>query len=98
MSSIHGHEVLQMMLASGESWTVASLEAAIRRRFGEEARFHTCSAENLSAAQLVAFLEKKGKFIAREEGFTTAKNKICDIKRAATRTVAARGINSARRG
>ncbi|MFR6579829.1 MAG: DUF2492 family protein, partial [Klebsiella pneumoniae] len=21
MSSIHGHEVLQMMLASGESWT-----------------------------------------------------------------------------
>ncbi|MEC5120627.1 DUF2492 family protein, partial [Klebsiella pneumoniae] len=27
MSSIHGHEVLQMMLASGESWTVASLEA-----------------------------------------------------------------------
>ena len=44
MSSIHGHEVLQMMLASGESWTVASLEAAIRRRFGEEARFHTCSA------------------------------------------------------
>ena len=28
MSSIHGHEVLQMMLASGESWTVASLEAA----------------------------------------------------------------------
>ncbi|HBX4662671.1 TPA: DUF2492 family protein [Klebsiella pneumoniae] len=85
MSSIHGHEVLQMMLASGESWTVASgeswtvasLEAAIRRRFGEEARFHTCSAENLSAAQLVAFLEKKGKFIAREEGFTTAENKIC---------------------
>lgn len=55
MSSIHGHEVLQMMLASGESWTVASLEAAIRRRFGEEARFHTCSAENLSAAELVAF-------------------------------------------
>ncbi|HHV5479469.1 TPA: YecH family metal-binding protein [Klebsiella pneumoniae] len=72
MSSIHGHEVLQMMLASGESWT-----AAIRRRFGEEARFHTCSAENLSAAELVAFLEKKGKFIAREEGFTIAENKIC---------------------
>ncbi len=76
-ASIHGHEVLQMMLASGESWTVASLEAAIRRRFGEEARFHTCSAEHLSAAELVAFLEKKGKFIAREEGFTTAENKIC---------------------
>ena len=77
MSSIHGHEVLQMMLASGECWTAASLEAAIHRRFGAEARFHTCSAENLSAAELVAFFEKKGKFIAKEEGFTTAENKIC---------------------
>lgn len=77
MSSIHGHEVLQMMLASQESWTVSSLETAIHRRFGAEARFHTCSAENLSAAELVAFLQKKGKFIAKEEGFTTAKNKIC---------------------
>ncbi|MEB6583500.1 YecH family metal-binding protein [Klebsiella quasipneumoniae] len=77
MSSIHGHEVLQMMLASGECWTAASLEAVIHRRFGAEARFHTCSAENLSAADLVAFLEQKGKFIARAAGFTTAENKIC---------------------
>ena len=73
----YGHEVLQMMLASGECWTAASLEAAIHRRFGAEARFHTCSAENLSAAELVAFLEQKGKFIARATGFTTAENKIC---------------------
>ncbi len=77
MSSIHGHEVLQMMLASGESWTVASLEAAIRRRFGEEARFHTCSAENLSRRTAGGVFREKGKFIAREEGFTTAENKIC---------------------
>ncbi|PAW14339.1 hypothetical protein CKJ89_24770 [Klebsiella pneumoniae] len=77
MSSIHGHEVLQMMLASDESWTVASLEAPFAAALAKRSRFHTCSAENLSAAQLVAFLEKKGKFIAREEGFTTAENKIC---------------------
>nr|EGT0068334.1 YecH family protein [Klebsiella michiganensis] len=58
MPSIHGHEVLQMMISSGESYTVATLEAAIIARFGKEARFHTCSAENLSAAELVAFLQK----------------------------------------
>ncbi|MDU4232406.1 MAG: YecH family protein, partial [Klebsiella grimontii] len=56
MPSIHGHEVLQMMISSDESYTVATLEAAIIARFGKEARFHTCSAENLSAAELVAFL------------------------------------------
>ncbi|MEN0615910.1 YecH family metal-binding protein [Klebsiella indica] len=77
MQSIHGHEVLQMMLASGEPYTAASLEAAITARFGTEARFHTCSAEGLSAAELVAFLQKKGKFIARENGFNTHESKIC---------------------
>ncbi|STW06195.1 putative metal-binding protein [Klebsiella grimontii] len=77
MPSIHGHEVLQMMISSGESYTVATLEAAIIARFGKEARFHTCSAENLSAAELVAFLQKKGKFIAVDEGFNTHESKIC---------------------
>ncbi|EMJ4789213.1 YecH family metal-binding protein [Klebsiella oxytoca] len=77
MQSIHGHEVLQMMIDSGETYTVATLEAAIAARFGKEARFHTCSAENLSAAELVAFLQKKGKFIAAEEGFNTHESKIC---------------------
>ncbi len=77
MPSIHGHEVLQMMLASGEQYTVATLEAAIIALFGEEARFHTCSAENLSAAELVAFLQKKGKFIAANKGFNTHESKIC---------------------
>lgn len=59
MPSIHGHEVLQMMISSDESYTVATLEAAIIARFGKEARFHTCSAENLSAAELVAFCRKR---------------------------------------
>jgi probable metal-binding protein len=29
MQSIHGHEVLQMMIASGEPYSTATLEAAI---------------------------------------------------------------------
>lgn len=77
MSSIHGHEVLQMMITSGESYTVASLEAAIVTRFGAAARFHTCSAQNMSARELVDFLQRKGKFIPADSGFTTAAEKIC---------------------
>lgn len=49
MDSIHGHEVLNMMIESGEQYTHASLEAAIKARFGEQARFHTCSAEGMTA-------------------------------------------------
>ncbi|ECY3488055.1 DUF2492 family protein [Salmonella enterica subsp. enterica serovar Oranienburg] len=64
MDSIHGHEVLNMMIESGEQYTHTSLEAAIKARFGERARFHTCSAS-------------KGKFIAVEDGFSTHESKIC---------------------
>lgn len=77
MDSIHGHEVLNMMIASGQQYSFESLEAAIRARFGEQARFHTCSAENMSAGELVVFLYKKGKFIPLESGFTTEESKIC---------------------
>ena len=81
MDSIHGHEVLNMMIESGEQYTHASLEAAIKARFGEQARFHTCSAEGMTAGELVAFLAAKGKFIPSEEGFSTDQSKITDLKR-----------------
>ncbi|WP_414164108.1 YecH family metal-binding protein [Superficieibacter sp. BNK-5] len=77
MTSIHGHDVLNMMIDSGESYSTATLEAAIVDRFGEQARFHTCSAENMTAGELVAFLQQKGKFIPQQEGFNTHESKIC---------------------
>lgn len=77
MSSIHGHEVLQMILSSDIAFTKASLIDAIYQKFGNDSRFHTCSAENMTATELVDFLEKKGKFIPAEGGFTTSENKIC---------------------
>ena len=77
MSSIHGHEVLNMMIESGENYSSASLEAAIKARFGEQARFHTCSASDMTAGELVAFMAAKGKFIARDDGFSTHESKIC---------------------
>ncbi|MEO3988239.1 YecH family metal-binding protein [Pseudocitrobacter cyperus] len=77
MDSIHGHEVLNMMIAAGGQYSTESLVTAIEARFGAEARFHTCSAENMSAAELVAFFAQKGKFIPLDAGFTTAESKIC---------------------
>ncbi|WP_336220898.1 YecH family metal-binding protein [Citrobacter amalonaticus] len=77
MDSVHGHEVLNMMIESGERYSSASLEMAIKAKFGDEARFHTCSASNLTARELVAFLAAKGKFIAQDDGFSTHESKIC---------------------
>jgi probable metal-binding protein len=67
-----------MMVDDGEAYTKATLCAAIVERFGADARFCTCSAENMTPAQLVEFLEQRGKFVDAGEGFTTQRDKICD--------------------
>ncbi|AUH01243.1 YecH family protein [Pectobacteriaceae bacterium CE70] len=77
MSSIHGHEVLQMMLAAETPFTTEQLITAINIRFGNDARFHTCSASDMTAAMLVQFLARKGKFVPQGEHFTTHASKIC---------------------
>lgn len=77
MTSIHGHEVLTMMLADGQCWTTERLVAAIEEKFGQAARFYTCSAEGMTAGELVEFLAARGKFIPVDEGFVTHKSKIC---------------------
>lgn len=77
MTSIHGHEVLNMMIESQVQYSEQSLVQAIDARFGSDVRFHTCSAENMTAAELVAFLAARGKFVPAEEGFSTHESKIC---------------------
>ena len=72
----HGHEVLQMM--EGNTYTEESLVEAIIRKFGADERFYTCSAEDLTARQLVEFLKERGKFMpAADDGFTVDVTKVC---------------------
>ena len=74
----HGHEVLRMM--EGNSYaTREELVRAIIAEFGAEERFYTCSAEDMTAGQLVEFLEARGKFTpSRQDGFTVDTTKICN--------------------
>ena len=78
--NVHGHEVMRMMMmiASGKAYTRQSLREAIHARFGTETRFYTCSAENMTADELIGFLEAKGKFLFRGSAFTTHPDRMCD--------------------
>ncbi len=78
MLAIHGHDVMQMMLDSKKLYTKASLIADITEKYGEDTRFFTCSAEDLTAEALVDFLEQKGKFTPVGENFQTDASKICN--------------------
>lgn len=76
-TSIHGHEVMQFMIDQGGNFTRTSLLDAIARRFGAEARFHTCSAEDMNAVELIDFLASRGKFVDNGQGFNTQADKLC---------------------
>lgn len=75
---IHGHEVLEMMFGNSYS-SREELINAINDKFGDDERFYTCSAEGMTAAELVSFLESKGKFMpTSDEGFTADRTKMCN--------------------
>lgn len=76
--SIHGHEVMQKMIASKKTYTEESLRAAIIEWFGMTARFHTCSTEGMSADELIAFLAARRKFYSQGDGFKVNEDEICD--------------------
>ena len=67
-----------MMLDSKEPYTPESLESAIHQRFGLDARFHTCSAENMTAKELIDFLAIRNKFIGDESNLSMRRENICD--------------------
>lgn len=74
----HGHEILHMM--EGNTYeNKESLIKAIIDKFGAEELFYTCSAEDLSAEELVDFLYERNKFRVIENGkFTVNTSQICD--------------------
>ena len=77
MEQIHGHEVIEMMMTSGKEYARQELILDIQAQFGASAKFYTCSCENMNASELVDFLEAKGKFIQRKEGFQFNPDKHC---------------------
>lgn len=74
---IHGHEVLEMMVNSGRGYSRESLRQSILERFGPEARFHTCSADDMTADELIDFLAARGKFVEATAGFRADPARIC---------------------
>ncbi len=75
--SIHGHDVMEMMVASEKTYSRETLELAINEKFGSEARFHVCSASDMTAKELIVCLKEKGKFVGPEDAFKTEASHIC---------------------
>lgn len=76
--SIHGHDVMRMMVEAGRPFTEEQLEVAIREKFGAEARFHTCSASEMTPKELIGFLKVRSKFIVTESQLSMTAESICN--------------------
>lgn len=71
MESIHGHALMEWLAEMGPM-PRETLVASAGDAFGAQARFHTCSASDLSAEGLVDLLSSKGKIGTGEQGLFLA--------------------------
>ena len=76
--SIHGHEVMEMILLADPPLSREDLEREVTSRFGEAPRFHTCSAQNMTLDELLQFLGGRGKVVEIDGVLGTSRGQICE--------------------
>lgn len=75
---IHGHEVIRIVSSHPEGISPENLADAVSRQFGQDARFFTCSAENMSLGELLSFLADRGKIELRGDLVFPGGSKPCE--------------------
>ena len=63
---IHGHEILAIVGSHPEGIPAPALAELATAEFGAAARFHTCSAGNMTLAELLTFLVERDKIQLRD--------------------------------
>jgi len=68
MPQAHVHDILEMINSTGKAYSVVELQEAIVSKFGKDTSFHSCSIEDMNAAEAVEFLVSRGKFVPEQSG------------------------------
>ena len=76
--SFHGHEVMRMIVSAQEPYSRKQLSAAVETEFGQNARFHTCSAQSMTLDELLHFLSERGKLTEVNGLLNVAREDICN--------------------
>ena len=59
--SIHGHKVLNLIKSQSQPLSLDQQIESLTDHFGSNSQYHTCSAQGLSAEQLLTLFIEKGK-------------------------------------
>jgi probable metal-binding protein len=76
-ATIHGHEILHLIVDADPALTRDRLGQVVERRFGTDCRFHTCSAQGMDLEQLLQFLQDRGKIACVDGTLTADPSRIC---------------------
>jgi probable metal-binding protein len=69
---------MEMILTAEPPYSRADLKEAVRRRFGESARFHTCSAQDMTLDELLQFLGSRSKLFEVAGEVRTSRGRLCN--------------------
>lgn len=76
-TSIHAHEALAFIDANAGKYGAETLPDALRAAFGDDARFHACSAADMTPEDLLVFLIQREKIVLAGSGFHLNRANIC---------------------
>ena len=76
--SFHGHEVMRMIASAPNPYSRQQLSDAVEAEFGQNARFHTCSAQGMTLDELLQFLSERGKLTEANGRLNVARENICN--------------------
>lgn len=76
-AEVHGHEILERLIAAGGTMPLSALKAAASRDFGEDARYYTCSARGMTFDGLIGFLLQRSKVAIGDEMVTVRAENMC---------------------
>lgn len=77
-NSVHGHDVMALMVAQGTAIIKPEFISLMGQKFGSATRYHTCSAVDLSAEALIQLLIAKGQFHETAEGIELVAGRKCE--------------------
>ena len=75
---IHGHEIMALVAKYPEGIAASTLAEIVAHEFGTGARFFTCSAENMSLPELLAFLGERDKVQLRDNMVLPGDSPACE--------------------
>jgi len=76
-NSVHGHTVINLVKAQPGYFSQDSLIQAVKAEHGD-ARFHTCSQQDLTLEQLIAFLLDRKKLLEQGGKLSINDARICN--------------------